>query len=423
MLGSIKGPYKIKCPLCRKVTNCRERGTGDLMDNFFVPDRIHSTRILTCKECRGISGITTCDRCQVLLCETCMFTHMKTKCGKEWQDGGLACIDTNREEEENADEDDVGLEERLMTEMIQTKYHFKLERRIVIPNDYDDSNLNLNLSSMACFNENQIIAAPNCDSLVLIYNDKGEELLRQFIPMRVIGLSSGIEGYPLLIQNNHYAVYKYCYGNIETMFSTPTISPRAISSFNNGRIVIVGTKLTHTKWGAKDTPDATFCIYEYNGAVVADLSTEQQDHHLEHPTSVCVNMTNNDFFVGDKMKKQVVRFKEDGSYVSSYQRSDLPDSFLGIPVPTALINNSVMFPLSLSYCQTNDQLYASFLTAVERGIYVLSPALDLLGLFNSADSVGIPAGISCDGRGRLYVGDGTDGIIRIFKLSVYLNRV
>ncbi|KAK3087510.1 hypothetical protein FSP39_006790 [Pinctada imbricata] len=417
MIGSSKGPYKIKCPLCRKETRCHGRGTEDLMDNFFVTDKNYSTKIALCTECRSISKTKPCESCQTYLCGNCISLHIRTKCGGEWYGPGIECDETKIDEAEDPDDANSAQGVPVPSEAIQTKYSFELDGRMVVPNDHGCGVLNINLSIIACCNENEIITVPNGER-VIVYNENGEEILRETLPIEASCISSSIAGHAILIQRGQYIVYKYDYGSLVPMFSAPSVSPKAISSLNNGKIVIVGLRLFHAGPRAMESSEATFCIYDYNGSFVYQLSTEIGENMFACPTSVCANLTNNDIFIGDEYKKQVVRFREDGAYVSLFEFPACHDS-----VTLEFINTSSLFPLSIAYSQKNDLLFASYLTTADNGIYILSESLCVLGLFTSSTYIGIPAGMCCDGRGRLCIGDRRDGIIRIFKLSRFINRI
>ncbi|KAK3087015.1 hypothetical protein FSP39_000355 [Pinctada imbricata] len=422
-LESSRRTDEIRCPLCRKVTMCPKRKGESLMDNYFVTDHKKMTRIGTCAECTDIAQKSECEKCLTALCENCISLHMKNKCG------GLNTLTQCDEHQNGVDEgfDDVNLEGQLISDHIQTKFYFDLAGKIVIPPEFSngrlDGNLSINLSTIQCLPGGKVMVVPNGERFVLIYNSKGEEILRHALYINVIGITIGINGSPILIQNCENGVYEYSYGPINRIFGTQLHIPRAISSLNNGRLVTVGVKLEHSSNGFVERSNAALCIFEYHGQLVREVSEVNGEHLISDLTSICVNMKDNDIYVGDIKKKQILHFAEDGSYVAFFMKTDIPDMELGEAVTSAEVNYRTLFPLSLAYSQVNDLLFASYNNPIGNGIYVLSPNLTLVGLFYSIHDLGIPAGLSCDEEGSLYVGGGTDGIIRIFRLSQFKNKI
>ncbi|KAK3087825.1 hypothetical protein FSP39_011144 [Pinctada imbricata] len=322
----------------------------------------------------------------------------------------------------------TSLEGQLMSETFHSNFCFDIDKKIVVPNlfrsDHDGANvMNISLSSISCFDGRRCIVAPNGEQVVLIYDEYGNEISRAFINISIYSIAGGILGHPLMIENGTSMIYEYSNGAIRQLFWSQPLLPFDIASLNDGRIVLVGTMNVRSLQGVDVETEGAMRIYEQNGLLCNEVAKENGEPLFKFPRQVCVNLHNNDIYVGDIRKMQVMRFREDCTFVSLYRRREMESIDLGNGVISELIIRSSNFPLALTYSQRSHLLFASYVSAIDRGIHVLSPGLELLGIFSSNEELGNPVGMSCDENGRLYVGDTADGIIRVFKLSQFINRL
>ncbi|KAK3088486.1 hypothetical protein FSP39_019779 [Pinctada imbricata] len=311
-----------------------------------------------------------------------------------------------------------------MSEAYRSKFSFELVKRIMVPNLFWNENeheININISSISCFDGKNCIVAPNGDKLVLIYDKDGNEMLRDIIHFRVVDIAMGLKGYPLIIENGTSTIYEYRFGESRKLFRSQPLLPYAISSLNDGKVVLVGTVSTRTLLEAEFQRRGAMRVYKYNGQIVSEALREHGEYLFDFPFHVCVSLENNDIYVGDINKKKIMHFKKDCTFISSYTASEMRDAYMlvgGISV------ENTHFLLSLTYIQTSKLLLASYHSGFGGGrIHVLSPNLEFLGLFHADQNVGVPVGMSIDDDGNVFFGDNSDGIIRVFKLSEYVNNL
>ncbi|KAK3087103.1 hypothetical protein FSP39_001766 [Pinctada imbricata] len=364
IIKSSTGSDVLKCPLCRKLTKRPKDGAEGLIDNFFVADRKYLSRILQCTNCHKVEANMKCTYCSIQMCEECMYNHKKIGCSVKKMDNSPESDEMHGDNETTV-ELLLRLEEQLLGTG-RTKYCFELEHEISVnlDSDEEDNDENINLSCISCFDGKNCIIAPNGERLEIIW--------------------------------------------------TQQLLPYGLSSLNNGRVVFVGTVEGGRHGGMS--------IFEYSGKLVTEMTTVNGEYLLEFPREVSVNMKTNDIYVGDVKKGQVILFKEDCSYVSSYEKLGI-NIFLGDGLTSEAVRGRNTFPFAITFSQCSELLFAGYISEVDCSIHILSATLDFLGFVSSPDSLGNPAGLSCDDRGRLYIGDGADGIIRVFRLSNYVNKL
>ena len=402
----------IACPLCRAQTACQQNGSKSLMDNFFA-------KIKCCSVCAYGSSITFCTKCHRNVCDNCFVSH---KCTIHKFDDltipqDQCCSVEETDFEENLDDVDLGMGVQgfLMSEVVKTKYCFDLKERIAVPSGHYGHmhGLCLNVGTFLAYSD-LCMVSPNRSNLLITYNDIGQELDRKYLLVGVVDITMGALGYPLLIGSNTNLVFECQNGNLTRCIETYGVIPFALSSMISGRVVVLGSKNT----APLGTGRGTIQIYEYHGRLVRDIPGRGRGYELNNLRSVDVNRDNDDIYVCDWDTGIVHLFNESGKFLSSYVTSEILSSAdLGVNQ----VNQVVAMPIC--YSHSSNVLFVSLIRTTSRCIFVLSPDLFLLGFVSLGDYVGIPAGLSVDDRGRLYIGDASDGIVRIYDVAEFRNNI
>ena len=310
----------------------------------------------------------------------------------------------------------AGLQGFMLSERVVTTFCFDLRGRIVIPDE------NRNLAQNRIMNvrlnfveEERIIVVPNSSNALITFSLAGVELWRTYLPVDVVDLAIGVRGFPLLIGNNTNLVLECIDGNARQIIRTHEMIPHALASLNNGRVVVCGRNQGSHPWKVL----GLIHIYEYNGDFVREIPTNGNGYQLEKLQCVDVNLSNNDIYIGDQGTGSVLLFKENGKFVSSYVILKI---YAALDVGLPGFPNRIA-PMAIVYDGSNSVIFASCIECIGNCIHVLSPGLDLLGFVSSKQSIGFPGGLSIDDKGRLYVGDAVDGIIRVFDMSEFKNNL
>ncbi|KAK3099681.1 hypothetical protein FSP39_007942 [Pinctada imbricata] len=403
---------QIKCPLCRQHTTCPKRGAEGLMDNFLVRNRQISERTetsyrtKTCIECLNTTETMKCEGCSQSFCENCMFFHTR--------------------QDEVMEDVNQGIERELQMQNNQTAFYFKLDRKISISKRNQAQFMNgttINQIVIESFGDDKVITALTGENSLVIYNNNGDIIKQHYLNTNILGIASGLESQLIIISYQSNAVLGYSSGTMNRLFSTQSFFPEAVACLNNGRIALVGYVVITKNSGNQIPIAAALQIFDYYGNLVTNTHLVDKNG----PLTICVKRKSNDIYIGDRSNKEIMLFLEDGSYVSSYNRTKIN---LGNPVASELVNKETQFPFTLAYYEQTDLLLASYISPVcdqnrqlFSGIYILSPTLQLLGHFYSDEKLGLPTGVSCNDQGKLWVGDGAERIIRVFKLSRYMNKL
>ena len=403
----------IICPLCRSQTQCNGKGAQILMDNYFASHMAKSRRIIVCPDCSRVAHVQLCSHCDAKFCDACFASHeASVQINERKQQQGIV-LRTSDESEE--DDPSMGVQGFLLSQTTHTKFCFKLQHRIVVPNEnHNDRRMNLNVSLILAYDDGRCFVTPNGSNVLINYNvDGGEELGRTYIAVDVVDLTMGIRGHPLLIGNRTNLVFECENGNLRQTIQTWDMVPFVLASLNNGNVVVLGVR-----HNSPTDRVGVIQIYEYYGNLVREIPGAGEGYELIDLRSVDVNMKNNDIYVGDRDTGIVHLFKERGSYISSYSiLENMGNLDLGIEL------NETVGQMPICCCPTYDVIFVSCISAISRSIHVLSPRLELLGFFSSYDRIGIPAGLSMDKMDRLYVGDAIDGIVRVYTMDEFRNNI
>ena len=411
-MGSSFRKDVITCPLCRAQTACQENGVKSLMDNFFA-------KIKCCSVCAYGSSITPCKRCHSNICDKCYVTHKCTF--HNFDDLKIhetqICSIEETEPEEISDDVDLGMGVNgfLMSEIVKTKYCFDLKDRIVVPSGHYGHmhGLCLNVGTFLAYSD-MCMVSPNRSNLLITYNDKGHELDRNYLLVGIVDLTMGARGYPLLIGSNTNLVFECQNGNLTRCIETYGVIPFALSSMMSGRVVVLGSKNT----APLGTGRGTIQIYEYHGRLVRDIPGRGRGYELNNLRSVDVNRYKDDIYACDWDTGIIHLFNESGNFVSSYVTSEILSS---ADLDTNQVNQVVA--MSICYSHSSNVVFVSLTRTTSRCIFVLSPDLFLLGFVSLRDYIGTPSGLSVDDKGRLYIGDASDGIVRIYDVSEFKNNI
>ena len=393
----------ITCPLCRTQTSCQQNGAKSLMENFFA-------KIKCCSACGLCSCIKFCTKCHRNVCEKCFTSH---KCrNQSFNDTTIlenkSYSDEETESDENSDEVDfsLGSDGILTSETARTKYCFDLKEKIPVFHEYSGRmhGLYLNAATFVAYSD-KCMVSPNRSNLLITFNGKGEELDRKYLLVGIVDLTIGARGFPLLIGSNTNLVFECLNGNLTRCIETYGVIPFALSSMKSGRVVVLGSKTTASLGIGR----GTIRIYEYHGKLVREIPGRGRGYELNNLRSVDVNRHNDDIYVCDWDTGIVHLFNESGNFVSSY-------------TPTENLANQIV-AMPICYSHSSNVVFVSLVRTTSRSIFVLSPDLCLLGFVSLDDYVGVPAGLSMDGKDRLYIGDAMDGIVRVYAVSEFRNNI
>ena len=394
----------IVCPLCRSKTPYSAQGAERLMDNYFA-DTAKADSISVCSDCHCVSQLKLCEHCRSNFCDTCLASHIviiescRENTKKENDDLDMDTVD------DDGRDSSMGLQGFFMSDSTPTKFCFELKGKIIVPNNNQNMrSINLNVSVLVAYDVDKCIVAPHSSNELLYYNIRGEEMRRIAVPINVEGIVIGMRGYPLLLDDRTNYVYEFEYGTLRQILQTIDMHPFAITSLNNGRIVLVGQ--THSTRGT-----GMLQVYEYHGQLVRSIHEEREGNSLGILRSVAVNLKSNDMYVGDPKAGMIHCFRENGILASSYF---IRETLQNVNIGNSGVEN-LIGPIPICYSEMNDAIVASCICIISRSILVLSPDLVLLGFFSSQEPMGIPGGLSVDEKGQLYIGDGIDGVIRVFE--------
>ena len=407
----------IVCPLCRSQTQYdSEQGAQILMDNFFATVTTKSNNlILVCCDCECVTYARLCDHCNSNFCDTCFASH------KVIVESGGKRVKPENEDVDFANNDDdedsrftMGLQGFFINDTTPTKFCFELKRKIVVPNSNPNArNIDINVSVVHAFGVDKCVVAPCHSNTLIYYNVKGEEIDRMVLSVSVGYVTMGIRGNLLLLDDRTSYVHAFENGLLKQIFHTYEMHPYAISSLNNGRIVLVGHGKTSMDAGMIQ-------IYEYFGQLIRTIRGGGEGFALGTLSSIDINLVNNDIYTGNKDTGIIYRFHENGTFASS---CFILETLANLNIDIPLEDLRLIAPVPICYVKENDVVFASCICPISRSILVLSQNLVLLGFFSSQEPMGIPAGLSIDEKGHLYVGDGRDGVIRVFAMSEFKNNV
>ena len=405
----------IVCPLCRAKTPYSVRGAESLMDNFIASDTTKRNSIGVCAGCQGVTYGKLCDHCNSSFCDICFSSHevIEKSDGKSMKSENEDLeVDAANDEEDSRST--MGLQGFFLSDTTVTKFCFELKGRIVVPNSNpNERGVDINVCVLHAFDVDKCIVAPDRSNVLIYYNIKGEEIRRAELAVNIIDITIGIRGYPLLLDDATNNVYEVEGRSLKQIIKTFGMSPYALSSLNNGRIVIVGRNNNSGSAGMIQ-------IYEQYGQRVRTICGSGEGFTLGILQSVDINRKNNEIYVADLEAGIIYRFQEHSTFKSScFILETLAN--LNIDIPGAEL--SLVAPVPLCYDQTNDVVVASCMCPISRSILVLSPDLYLLGFFSSKEQMGVPLGLSVDAKGQLYIGDGMDGVIRVFAISEFKNNI
>ena len=402
----------IICPLCRAKTQFKGNDSQFLMDNYIAPHITKSRKITVCSDCNRVARVQLCSHCDAKYCDACFASHETSIKTNDRTQGDFE--GTNSDVSEEGDPS-IGMQGFLLSETTQTKFCFKLQHKIVVPNEDNYARrMDLNVSNVVAYSDGKCFVSPNCSNVLINYNLKGEENGRTYIAVDVVDITMGMRGHLLLIGNQTNLVFECENGNLRKTIETDNMVPFVLASMNNGNVVVLGVR--HK--APNDRGIGVVQIYKYYGQLVREIPGTGDGYELLNLRSVEVNMKNNDIYVGDRDTGIVHLFKENGTYITSY-------SILEAIVNLDLGINMVISVGQMPICcyPTHDIVLVSCISTVSQSIHVLSPRLELLGFFSCYDRIGIPAGLSMDEMDRLYVGDAVDGIVRVYTMEEFRNNI
>ena len=387
------------------------------MDNYFATDTCTTKRnsISVCSDCRCVIYAKVYDHCNSAFCDTCFASHevIVNSNGTKSRPGNDDLEVDTVEDDDRDSRMNMGLQGFFVSETTVTKFCFELKRKIVVPSSNQFlRGMDLNVSVLHAYNVDKCVIAPN-RSNVLIYYNENEEFERAQLAVNVVGIAIGMRGCPLLLDDRTNNIYEVEYGSLKQIIQTFDTLPYALASLSNGRIVVVGQDNSHRGTGVIQ-------IYEYYGQLIRTVRGSGEGCTLGILQSIDINKTNQDIYAGDQDSGIVYRFHENGTFASScFILETLANMNIDIPV-TGL---SLIAPVPICYVKANDIVVVSCICPISRSILVLSPDLFLLGFFSSPEPMGVPVGLSIDEKGQLYIGDGVDGVIRVFAMSEFQNNI
>ena len=303
----------IVCPLCRFKTQLSEHGTQSLMDNFIASDTSKRNSIIACSDCRCITFSKLCDHCNSSFCNTCFTSHVDIVESERKQ---MRLEDEDLEVDAPNDDDidsrsTMGLQGFVMSDTTHSKFCFELKGKIVVPNSSsNEQDMHINASILHAFDMDKCVVAPDHSNTLIYYNIKGEEIDKTELDVRVMDITMGSRGFLLLLDDRTNYVHEVENGVLNKIIQTFEMHPYAISSMNNGRIVLVGH-------GQFSRDAGMIQIYEYYGQLIRTLDEKSTGLTLGKLRSVDVNMENNDIYVGNRETGIVYHFQENGTYESS----------------------------------------------------------------------------------------------------------
>ncbi|KAJ8300283.1 hypothetical protein KUTeg_021802 [Tegillarca granosa] len=395
----------LQCPVCRSNVPIPKNGIAGFMDNFFVQNRESKKNVRiksdTCNQ-NNSSAIKVCPDSKKNICLSCSATITSTEGDTEDED--------ERRSQDNCNLYSVAIsvDSIRYRKVLGMMSRFSLD---FIP-DKDEKDMKTRMSPVS---DTECWVASSCRPEIFRYDILGN--IKEHITIRddfVTSIEYRKDEILLIATFMSSQILKYFAGQITSFASTNDLRPYDLSSFPDGRIVVVGKE--KMKEGQKiDELCAGLQLLDPDGNMLAQFIGKYNQTPLKDPVSVSVNK-HSLIFVCDREEHCVFIFSDKGEVLNKY---------LGgrVGIPTAYFTIESLFQPICVCADTegnvivNDNSLGTLHLLDSNGNFIG------LALANQPEEYGQPFCVAIDNRDKIWLGDKTDKKIRVYECIAFVNHL
>lgn len=397
----------MECPICcddfivPKLLSCRHTFCRKCLKDYANKTKIKN--FIKCPLCRHQSYIS--NGCVDSLVENFFIT---SSCLNNNSDDSDKCLDEVSRPEtalegnfsEDSDEDlTVPFSLTLLAGNIQTKFKATFVSAFSTGEERC-------INSVHPVSEKEAWTISNCGPDLALFNIHGQELKRIPLPGKFCDMICR-ENDILIAMPEDCKVGRVSILNSKFSDFALTGNCRIgnMSSFPDGSIVIVGQENVDVKSGGRDKIQIFSKYGEY-------LSGHAKNNNDFDPFAVAVNPVVGTFSVVDSKRRCVYTLFRNGDILNIYNggKNMFP------------LSPNLFIPLGICYDSDGNLIIAD---GGSDTLHVLNSWGRFLGLVltNHDDGFGEPFSIAVDKEGKLWIGDINNGMIRVFKISSFINEL